>query len=292
MKNALSLTALALLATALVAPMQADAANRQITVNGKKLDNVPTFTVNDSQDAEVADATPEAPQVVPKAFRVDDKPGARDEANNEDNTDAPVITPKKPVTKRFRVEDKQEVADEASVDNPPEITPKKNKTFRFRVEDQSDAAAAAPGLDTEDDVASSDNDRPASLLNEEVKLVKKPRPAPVESQDDEAATDETDHSADIAADSNGDVTSDEVVEAPVARHKPRVYFYAEKQNSYDRIQNHEFSNDYINGDDYAEPVTYSYQHIYAPSYQPRYVAHSYQPRYYGSSCHNRSYYSY
>ena len=237
MKTTLSLTALGLLATSLLLPMQASAADRQISVNPKP-SKIQTFTVeNDDQQAVdvAATETDKAQQkVTPKAFRVDDKPVVTEEAANEDATDT------------------------------PEIAPPKKKAFRFRVEDQSEQAAATPSQEEDQDVAVSEDDRPAKLLNEKVKLVKKQRPAPIENNDDEATADETDHSAEIAGD-----TSDETVDAPVVRQKHRMYYYAKKQNSYEQAQ-----------DDYSEPepVTYSYRHHNIESYQPRYYA--------GSSCRN------
>jgi hypothetical protein len=285
MKTTLSLAALALFATSLVAPMQANAADRQISVNGKKLQ---TFTVNDRADdsaavveenlaepqkasgaepdktiefsvkndeqpaefkvgndeqaaIEVAAVTPEQPRakVKPKAFRVDPEPAANDEASNDDNSGTPKFKPKnkKPVQFKFTVE------------NPPE---------------QND----------EDNVASSETERPAKKL----------RPAPVQNNDEEASRDETDHSDDIAADSNQQPAVDETEEAeaaPVTRHKYQTYYYKAKQASYEQIQ-----------DDYAdaEPVTYTYRQNHVPTYSHRYVQ-SYQPRYYaGSSCHQNNNY--
>jgi hypothetical protein len=239
MKTTLSFTALALFTTSLLLPMQASAADRQISVN-PKLTKIEKFTVNkdEQQAVDVATTAPDEPKqkVTPKAFRVDDNPVVTDEASNDETSD----------------------------------TPKPKKAFRFRVEDQSEQAAATPTQDDDEEVASSQDDRPANLPTQEVKLVKKQRPAPVESNDEEATTDDTDHSADIAADTNDDVnadTSEEPVAAPVGREKHRMYYYASKQNAYDQTQ-----------DDYteAEPVTYSYSHRYVQSYQPRYYA--------GSSC--------
>jgi hypothetical protein len=169
--------------------------------------------------------------------------------------------------KAFRVDDKPVVTD-ASNDETTE-TPKPKKAFRFRVEDQSEQAAATPTQDDDQDVATSQDDHPVNQPTQEVKLVKKQRPAPVESNDDEATTDDTDHSADIAADTSDDVNadrSDEPVAAPVHREKHRIYYYAAKQNSYEQVQE---------DDAEAEPVTYSYRHHYAQSYQPSYYAGSY-----------------
>ncbi len=270
MKSTLSFTALALLATGLIMPMQADAANRQISVKGK----IQTFTVNNDAPAgaDVADATPDAPQpkVTPKFFRVNDKPASAEIADATEDAPQPKVTPK-----AFRVDDKPAASEEASNDDTPVIAPKKNKTFRFRVEDQSEQAAAA--VDSEDDVASSDNDRPANLLNEKVKLVKKVRPAPVESNDDETTTDDTDHSAEIAADAGEDVTA-EALDEPALNQpgegKNRMYYYASKQKSYEQVQEDDYAQ--------AEPVTYSYRHNYVPSYRHSYVSNYYT----GSSCHH------
>ena len=76
MKTTLSLSAaaLALIATALILPMQAQAADRQISVKQKKF---PTFTVDDSSqldnantNSDTAEAKP--PKIGVKEFRVND----------------------------------------------------------------------------------------------------------------------------------------------------------------------------------------------------------------------------
>jgi hypothetical protein len=262
MKNTLSLTALALLATALLAPMNANAADRQITVNPKKF---PSFTVNrdEAPGVDVAEAAPaEKPiKVSPKAFRVDDKPVQ--EAN-----DTPKFKPKKQKPVQFKVEDRPGVIEQAS-DDAPRFTPKpKNKTLRFRVEDQNDQAAAEPTRDDENEVAATDNDRPVNLLNEKVKLIKKVKPAPVEADEEEATTDDTDHSADIAADTG----EEEAVEAPVKRKAPRLYYYASKQKTYEAHQDYNFETPAYEEDMHQD--NYSYQ----------------DSGYTGSSCHqNLSY---
>jgi hypothetical protein len=271
MKTSLSFTALALLATGLIMPMQADAANRQISVNSK----LQSFTVNNDAPAgaDVADATPTAPKskVTPKFFRVNDKPAGADIADTTADAPQPKVRPK-----FFRVDDKPAASEEASNDDTPVITPKKKNTFRFRVEDKSEQAATAPAEVGDDDVASSDSERPANLLNEKVKLVKKVRPAPVENNDDEATTDDTDHSAEIAADAGEDVTaeaSDEPAVKQPGEGKNRMYYYASKQKSYEQIQDDDYAE--------AEPATYSYRQEYVPSYRHSYVSNDYA----GSSCH-------
>jgi hypothetical protein len=157
MKTTLSFTALALLATALILPMQASAADRQISINPK----VKTFSVQTTpevQAEDVAEAAPSEPQkkVVPKFFRVNDQPTATEVASSEDP---------KPPTKRV-------------------------KTQEFRVDDTSEQAAAAPTQDEADDVATTETDRPANQLNEKVKLVKKV-PAQIEDTSSEEATADT-----------------------------------------------------------------------------------------------------
>jgi hypothetical protein len=168
MKTTLSFTALALLATSLIMPMQASAADRQITVNSK----IQSFSVEktaDTQDVEVADVAPTEPQkkVSPRFFRVNDQPEATQVSSNDDNN------------------------------NEPKFTPKKKKSFRFQVEKPAPQSAAIPAEDDDSEVASSEDDRPANLLNEKVKLVKK-APAP-QIEDDAAINEDSDNEA-IAAD--------------------------------------------------------------------------------------------
>lgn len=303
MKTTLSLAALALFATSLVMPMQADAADRQISVNRKKLQ---TFTVNNGADdtTVVADSNPGEPQntATPKVagaepdqtieFKVknDDQP-AEFKVGNDEQAGVKVaeVTPEAPVAKvkpkAFRVQEKPAVIEDASNEdnsNTTQIKPNKAQEFRVSVEDEPEQAA--PSQDGEDEVASSETEAPASQLKEAVKPTKKLRPAPVESNEDEATTDDTDHSADIAADSNEEPAVEETEEAvavPVVRHKYQTYYYHAKQAAYENTQ-----------DDYAdaEPVTYTYRHTYAPSYRQSYVQ-SYQPRYYArSSCHQNNNY--
>jgi hypothetical protein len=303
MKTSLSLAALALFATSLVMPMQAEAADRQISVNRKKLQ---TFTVNTSADDTivVADANPSDPQTTepPKAtgaepdqnieFSVknDDQPAEFKVGNDEEAVvKVAEVTPDEPVAKikpkAFRVQEKQAVVEDASNEDnsdTPQIKP--NKTQEFRVSVQDEPEQAAPSQDGEDEVASSETERPASQFKDRVKPTKKLRPAPVESNDEEATTDDTDHSADIAADTSEEPAveeTEEPVAAPTVRHKYQTYYYHAKQAAYENTQ-----------DDYAEaePVTYQYRHNYTPSYRQSYVQ-SYQPRYYArSSCHqNNSY---
>jgi hypothetical protein len=167
MKTTLSLSAaaLALVATALILPMQAQAADRQISVNQKKF---PTFTVDDSSQADVtntttAEATP--PKIGVKEFRVNDdevkpRPAAVDEQDTAQDEPAP--------------------------------QPKKQKTLRFKVQDQSQQALSTAAQDEADDVAEAPAEQPSNLLSGKVKLVKKPR---VENNDEQE-----DASEDVAAD--------------------------------------------------------------------------------------------
>jgi hypothetical protein len=214
MKTHLNLTtaavALLLFATPLVLAITARAADRQITVNPK---NFPTFTVNNDSEpaADVATTAPDAPpaKVTPKAFRVDDKPVLTEDASSED-AKPPVKFPRK-----------------------------KEDSFRFRVEDRSQQAVAEPTQDDDEDVAPPPAARPANLLNETVKLVKKPaaiQPAD-EATPDAANTDDSDHSAEISADSNEEPvsdTADEPAAESVAPSKHRMYYYASKQKSYEQ----------------------------------------------------------
>lgn len=259
MKTTLSFTALALLATALLAPMNANAADRQITVDKKKFQ---TFTVqrDEAPAVDVADANPaEKPiRVSPKAFRVDEAPvqvsnegaGAKPKkqrpakfkvedsfAVEEASIDTPKLQPRKQKQLRFKVEDRPAVIEEASIDTSKFTPkPKQNQKFKFEVKDEDEQAAVeTPALDDENEVAATETDRPANLLNEKVKLVKKVRPAPVEAEE-EATTEDTDNSADIAA----DTSEEEAVETPVKRKSPRLYYYASKQNSYEAHENYDF----------------------------------------------------
>lgn len=244
MKTNLSLTVLALFATSLMLPMQANAAERQISVN-PKLSKIQSFTVDkdEQQAVEVAATNPDEPRqkVTPKAFRVDEKPVVIEEASDETNVDA------------------------------PKLKPRKKNTLRFRVEDQSEQASAAPTQDDDQDVASSQEDRPAILLKDRVKLSKN-APAVTE---DEPTTDDADHSADIAADTSAPEeetladTTEEPVAEPVIRNKHRVYYYASKQKFYDQYQQ----------DDYASAQSSYVQDDYA-----------YQQAYTGSSCHQNNNY--
>ncbi len=252
MKTHLNLTtaavALLLFATPLVLSITAHAADRQISVNPK---DFPTFTVNNdtAPGADVATTNPGAPpvKVTPKAFRVDDKPAVTEEAAIEDA---------KP---------------------PVKIPRKKEDSFRFRIEDRSQQAVSEPALDDGEDVALAPAERPANLLNEKIKLVKKPEPV---QPDDEATTDESksddsDHSAEISGDANEEPAAD-TAEAPalesVAPSKHRMYYYASKQKSYE--QSH--------ADDASVEPEYS---DYQQSSEPTYYDYS------GASC-NHSYNGY
>jgi hypothetical protein len=296
MKTTLSLAALALFATSLALPMQASAADRQISVNGKKLQ---TFTVNNSADDTVAVAddngnvAPKAADAAPAqnlefSVKNDDQPAEFKVGNDEEAVvKVAEIAPDEPVAKikpkAFRVQEKPTVIEDASNEDnsdTPQVKPNKTQEFRVSVEDEPEQAA--PSQNGEDDVASSETEAPASQLNDSVQSSKKLRPAPVESNDEEATSDETDHSADIAADTDEQPAveeAEEPVASPTVRHKYQTYYYHAKQAAYENTQ-----------DDYAEaePVTYQYRHNYAPSYRQSYVQ-SYQPRYYArSSCHQNT----
>ncbi len=278
MKTTLSFTALALLATALLAPMNANAADRQITVDKKKFQ---TFTVDrdEAPAVDVADAKPaDAPiRVSPKAFRVDEAPvqvtnegaGAKPKkqrpakfkvedsfAVEEASIETPKLQPRKQKQLRFKVEDRPAVIEEASNETPVFTPkPKKNTTFKFQVKDEDEQAAVeTPALEDTNDVAETETDAPANLLNEKVKLVKKVKPAPVETEE-EATTEDSDEGADIAA----DTSDEEAVETPVKRKAPKLYYYASKQKTHEAHQDYEFEVPAYNEDMHQDNDSYNYQ---------------------------------
>lgn len=228
MKTTLSLSAaaLALIATALILPMQAQAADRQISVKQKKF---PTFTVDDSSQ------------------------------QDNGNTDTAEANPPKIGVKEFRVNDDEVKPQPAAVDDQdiaqeePAPKPKKQKTLRFKVKDQSEQALSTPAQDEADDVAEAPAEQPSNLLNEKVKLVKKPR---IESNDEqeEAAAPADDTSEDVAA----DTTETEEATDP---NELRYYVLKKKHHA---VQ-------YQTEESY-QPTTYTYQ----------------EPSYTGYSCHNNN----
>ncbi len=249
MKTSLNLTTatVALVLFATTSSFQATAADRQITVNPK---DFPTFTVNKDTD-KPADVAQTEPGGQPKE--------------------------KKPLKPVFKVKDAAPAVEQASSqqdDDTPAITPEKKGAKSFKVEPASEQAATTPDAEDDDEeVATSPAPRPAKLLNDQAKLVKKPAKAPVEA-DEEATADETEQDDAIAADkpeaTNDDVadTAEEPEAAPVKRKKPRTYYYASKQKSYEKIH----------GDDDEVEL------------EPAYSGHqqSYQPTYYdysGANCH-------
>jgi hypothetical protein len=248
MKTTLNLTtaavALVLFATSATLSQQASAADRQITVNPKNF----TFTVNDDAD-KPADVAETEPGGQPKE--------------------------KKPLKPVFKVPDESDLKQDASSqqdDESPAIPPKKKGASKFKVETQSEQAASPPDeQDDDEDVATSPAPPPAKLLNETAKLVKKPAAAPVEN-DDEATSDDTDQGADVADDKQeaveGDVadTAEDVEAAPVESKKPRIYYYASKQKSYEKTHSDE-----------ADSEAYGHS---VPTYEPTYYDYS------GASCHN------
>ena len=229
MKTTLSLSAaaLALIATALILPMQAQAADRQISVKQKKF---PTFTVDDSSKldnakTDTAEASP--PKIGVKEFRVnDDEVKPQPAAGNDQDT--------------------------AEVEPAPK--PKKQKTLRFKVKDQTEQALSTPAQDEAEDVAEAPAEQPSNLLNEKVKLVKKPRVESNDEQEEEAAAPADDTSEDVAA----DTTETEEATDP---NELRYYVLKKKHHN---VQ-------YQTEENY-EPTTYNYQ----------------EPSYTGYSCHNNS----
>lgn len=273
MKNALCLSAAALALFTIALPMQADAADRQISVKQKKFT---TFTVDDSSQldsigktADTAEAN--SPKIGVKEFRVDDS--KRADANPQD------VKPK-----AFRVKDNQRaegapkigkiqsvtVVDDDSAEVKPAPQPRKPKTLRFKVKDQSEQALSAPVQDETDETADVQSEESSNVLNQEVKLVKKPKikvpavetdeeeEAPADDQTEEAAAPEDDHSADIAADTNAEEATD----------PNELRYYVLKKKHYNQAKA-----DYS----YQEP-TYTYQ-------EPSYSGYQ-EPTYTGSSCHN------
>jgi hypothetical protein len=227
MKTTLSLSAaaLALIATALILPMQAQAADRQISVKQKKF---PTFTVDDSgqldnANTDTAEATP--PKVKVQEFRVNDDEVKPLPASGNDQ-------------------------DTADVEAAPQ--PKKQKTLRFKVKDQSEQALSTPAQDEADDVAEAPADQPSNLLNEKVKLVKKPR---VESND------EQEEAAAPVDDANDDVAAD-TTDTEEATDPNELRYYVLKKKHHVQYQEEES----------YQPTTYNYQ----------------EPSYTGYSCHNNN----
>ena len=188
-------------------------------------------------------------------------------SDKEPVTDESVTAPLEPAAKvtpkAFRVDEKPVVTEEASneeTDVPKKIPRKKEDSFRFRIEDRSQQAASPSSQDDDGDVALAPVKRPATLLN------------------DETNSDDTDHSAEINADQNDEndeavaETSEEPATQTVAPKKPRVYYYASKQKSYEQAHMNEVSD---------EPSDTDYQHSAEPTYYD----------YTGSSC-NHSYNGY
>ena len=234
MNTALNLTtaavALVLFATSSIIMTPANAADRQITVNPK---NVPTFTVNNDaeQPADVAATTPDEPQqkITPKAFRVGEKPAAVEQTSTETGN------------------------------KPPKFKRTKEDSFRFRIEDKAQQAAVPPSLDDGEQEMATPAERPANLLNEQAKLVKKLPPAPVNSE-------EPDNAADIAADqpeADDDAianTTDEVATPEVRKSKHRTYYYASKQKSYEQSHEDDASTETVYNDDQQSEVPTYYDY--------------------------------
>jgi hypothetical protein len=162
MKTTLSLSALALIATALILPIQAQAADRQISVNEKKF---PTLTADDSgQLGKLGDTAEAAPIDV------------TEDATASDDVQ-PTPRPKKPKTQRFEVPE--------TADAEPVRPPKKVKPFKFEVPEQPEQAQSNPAQDEADDVAEVPTEQPSNLRNERVKLLKTPRPQITDDQQSE-----------------------------------------------------------------------------------------------------------
>ena len=211
MNRTLSLTtasaALVLFATSLLSPMQANAADRQISVN-PNLAKLKTFTVdtrNEDKAVEVANTTPEAPKNT-KRFRVETeeteqavtepqqkpKNTKRFRVETEETEQAatePKLTPKNVKPKAFRVdtEENEEVA------LAPELKKKQPKVKEFRVDEESGEVADTPTPSDDEDNASTDEDRPVNTLNK--------KKAPVVADDEQDATSDEDKEEAIAADS-------------------------------------------------------------------------------------------
>jgi hypothetical protein len=325
MNKILSLTtataALAVFATTLIMPIEANAANRRISAKAR-LNALSAQTIAEAQGNDVASAAVDGPQerANPKAFRIDNiRPlfrvdeGAQKLGNNEVVTPPPVLSTKKftvpsepdqgankadPDTqgndgatasrdeprKVFDVPDDSQPAfdvpddTEKQTNNNRATPPKSSKSQQFTVPGEQEQFSVEPNSDAQGELAPEQTERPLQLLSEKPKATKKFRPAPIE-PNDEQALDDTDQSAainDDQPDTSAPVdeafaeTPEEPAFEPVVREKHRMYYYASKQKSYDKVQQ----------DDYAEtePVTYSYRHHYVQSYQPRYYA--------GSSCHH------
>lgn len=207
MKTILNLTtasaALVLFATTLIMPMQANAADRQISVEAKTK-NFKAFKVQDTnQENEVASVEEQQPpkRVTAKSFRVDeaanDQPTSNEEVVTEANTE-PKFTPKKP---------------------------RKPFPKQFRVPAESDQADTTPA---DDEVTTpAPKKLPTKILTKKIKIVEQ---APVENEEETAAAEEdkldaiaADQPEEATAEAEADVQAEEepVIVKKVAKLKQR-----------------------------------------------------------------------
>ncbi len=240
MKTTLNLTtagaALVLFASTLVMPMQANAADRQISIN-PRLDKIKTFTV-----------------------QTDDKPAAGVEVASTSEE-----KPSRPgKIQEFRVND-DDIAEVEPVKPPSQ--PKQPNTKRFKVEDSSEQAAQEPTVqqptfDDEDAEEPADVSRPAKLLTKKVK------PAPVDAEEGSDVTDQVTEEA-----KNEAIASDqpeETAEAATDDDAALQQEYAELLRQKHEILLKRAHQQYQDDGSYQD----SYQPTYQQSYQTNYEGSS------------------
>jgi hypothetical protein len=142
-------------------------------------------------------------------------------------------------------------------DTPVKIKRTKEDSFRFRIEDKTQQAAAPPSLDEEEQDIATPDDRPAKLLNEQAKLIKKPAPAETDESDNAAdiAEDQPEADSEAVADSNEDAATPEVRKT---RH--RTYYYASKQKSFEQSHQEDDSTETVYNDDQQSEVPTYYDY--------------------------------
>ncbi len=287
MKTTLNLTtagaALVLFASTLVMPMQANAADRQISVK-PRLDKIKSFTVKSDDKAaaaiEVASTSRDKAQ---PTFDVDDQPavnvndGTQEQANNDRAT--PPKPPKVLNTKKFTVPAERDEAvvpstgttqefrvpnDNADAD-PAEQPNQQDRPvrFKFEVKNESTQAAQEPKFDDED------TEEPINLPPPAKKLTQKVKPAPVETEEGSDVTDQVSEEAKneaISAD-QPEATAEAATDDDAALQQEYAELLRQKHEILLKRAHQQYQDDG------------SYQDSYQPTYQQ-----SYQTNYEGASC--------
>jgi hypothetical protein len=232
MKTTLNLTtagaALVLFASTLVMPMQANAADRQISIN-PRLDKIKTFTVQtDDKETAGVDLASTSPEI-----------------------------PTKPVkTQEFRVNDD----DTAEVEQvKPPSQPKQPNSKRFKVDDSSEQAAQEPVVqqptfDNEDADEPPVSSRPAKILTQKVK------PAPVETEEGSDVTEEVDNEV-IAAD-QPEATAEAATDDEAAMQKEYAELLRQKHEILLKRAHQQYQDDGSYQDSYQPTYQQSYQTNY------------------------------